>query len=516
MPQETELKLSLQARDLPRLLAHPLLNTRRPARHRLFNTYFDTPDLLLMQQRIAVRERRIGRRTLLTVKTAGQSVGGLSTRGEWEGPTRPGLFDFAALVDDAALAASLASMAWRLVPLFQTDFVRRTWLLDFAGARIEVALDQGSIGVDYPADAPRAAHNIQGLPILELELELKHGPVQALLDLAHRLALGPEGNAISGLWLHPFHRSKAERGLDLFLGRRVQPGKAEPQVLSPDMPLVQAFQSTALGCLAHLQANVSGYLAAAETSDLPDPEYLHQARVALRRLRTSLALFQPALPRRFVEHWQRHWRALAGTLGEARNWDVLDTELVPDWLEQAHAGADADPLAQWVQGQRRQTNDRANQCLCDPAYAVATLAFTRALLALPLDDQRRHPEALSPWARRRVRELHDRLVRVARRSPGPRDQGIHALRIQMKKARYGMELLASVIPTDSVRRSTALLERGQALLGVFNDLNTAQTLLAACTQPLAQRLRQDLEQEQVRLLQKVPAMNRRLVRARTP
>jgi inorganic triphosphatase YgiF len=43
---ETELKLSLSAPDLPRLLAHPLL-TQAGNTQRLLNTYFDTPDLAL-------------------------------------------------------------------------------------------------------------------------------------------------------------------------------------------------------------------------------------------------------------------------------------------------------------------------------------------------------------------------------------------------------------------------------------------------------------------------------------
>ncbi|MDV7393721.1 CYTH domain-containing protein, partial [Arthrospira platensis SPKY1] len=65
MVRETELKLSLRASDLPRLLAHPLLQVR-PATRRLLNTYYDTPALDLMRERIALRERRIGRRTWLT------------------------------------------------------------------------------------------------------------------------------------------------------------------------------------------------------------------------------------------------------------------------------------------------------------------------------------------------------------------------------------------------------------------------------------------------------------------
>ena len=157
-------------------------------------TYFDTSTLALRAQRMAVRERRVGRQTLLTVKTAGQSVGGLSQRGEWEAPTRPGAFGFTTLVSDPLLAEQLASAAWQLVPVFRTDFTRRSWVVQHGPARVEVALDQGFI----------ATGNAQGThrqPILELELELLDGPVDALLDLAHTLALGPSGQSARALRL---------------------------------------------------------------------------------------------------------------------------------------------------------------------------------------------------------------------------------------------------------------------------------------------------------------------------
>jgi inorganic triphosphatase YgiF len=161
-----------------------------------------------MHQRIAVRKRRQEGRTLLTVKTAGRSTGGLSRRTEWEAPSSPGRFDFAALVDDAPLAAQLSALASELVPVFQTDFRRRRWRLDFEGAVVEVALDEGVISVPARADVPTEA-------ILELELELLRGPDRALLALAQALGQGAPGTA--ALVLVPSDCSKAERGYRLFL-----------------------------------------------------------------------------------------------------------------------------------------------------------------------------------------------------------------------------------------------------------------------------------------------------------
>ena len=199
---ETELKLSLSAPDLPRLLSHPLL-AGAGSTQRLLNTYFDTPDLALQQSRMAVRERLAGDQWLLTVKTAGQSQNGLSRRQEWEAPTTPGALQFDTLIDDASLAAELMAMRPRLKALFCTDFERQRWVLSHADAQIEVALDQGRIHV--PGTDRQET-------LLELELELLNGPEAALLALADVLRQTPKGD----LMLTPSDISKAQRGMALW------------------------------------------------------------------------------------------------------------------------------------------------------------------------------------------------------------------------------------------------------------------------------------------------------------
>ena len=199
---ETELKLSLSAPDLPRLLAHPLL-AEAGSTQRLLNTYFDTPDLALQRRRMAVRERLAGEQWLLTAKTAGQSQNGLSRRQEWEGPTTPGTLAFDTLVDDTALAADLMALRPDLRALFCTDFERQRWVITHAGASIEVALDQGRIhvpGTDLSE------------PLLELELELLSGPESALMVLADELRQTPQGPVT----LTPSDASKAQRGMGLW------------------------------------------------------------------------------------------------------------------------------------------------------------------------------------------------------------------------------------------------------------------------------------------------------------
>jgi triphosphatase len=207
---ETELKLSLQAPDLPHLLAHPLLSASSSTQ-RLLNTYFDTPELALQQARMAVRERLAGEQWLLTVKTAGQSTAGLSRRQEWEGPTTPGALQFDTLVDDAGLSQTLMALRPQLQAMFCTDFERQRWVIAHGGAQIEIALDQGRIhvpGTDLSE------------PLLELELELLSGPEEALMALADVLRQTPQGPVS----LTPSDASKAQRGGTLWMRMR----SAEP------------------------------------------------------------------------------------------------------------------------------------------------------------------------------------------------------------------------------------------------------------------------------------------------
>lgn len=521
MSQETELKLEVHPQDLADLLRHPLLRAQQPHRERLFNTYFDTSTLALRAQRMAVRERRVGRRTLLTVKTAGQSVGGLSRRGEWEAPTQPGVFDFTALVSEPALAAQLASVAWQLVPVFRTDFTRRSWVLQHGEARVEVALDQGFIGTG----------NAQGnhrQPILELELELLEGPVDALLDLAHTLALGPRGQSASGLRLLPANRSKAERGYALFMGERLQPVKASALQLNAEMHPVQAFRAAALSCLTHLQANEAGVLHPGTEGTLPDPEFVHQARVALRRLRTGLRVFRAHLPTRFAAHWAGEWKALTNQLGDARNWDVFATEWLPELMADEGQGVPTDASGQWllhwVQDQRRGAWQRAAEALGSREHALRLLAFTRAVLCLqPADEPADATSAghgLADWARDTLRRRHADLQQQARAARRMGPEGRHALRIALKKLRYAQEFLTSVLPPKRVARSTAVLAEAQEMLGRLNDLTTAHTLLATAPPgPASARVVGWQQALQARLeagLLDLPAMERSLEKAPAP
>lgn len=502
---ETELKLRLRPQDLPRLLAHPLLQPP-PVPLALGNVYHDTPERDLSRRGLAVRQRRIGSEHLLTVKTAGHTVGGLSTRGEWEGPAPTTGWDFPGLMGDHPLAAELQALSPRLVPLLQTHFTRLRWRLHWQGAHLEVALDQGEV---------RAGEAVE--PLLELEIERLGGPLEALHDLAHTLALGASRGVPGGrvrshgpsgpLALMPEPRSKAERGFNLLDGRLPQPLKAPAVALQANLGPQAAFAQAALEALGTLQANLLGWAEPAQP--LPDPEFVHQARVALRRLRTGWRVFAPHLPTRLARHWAERCKALAHVLGPVRNWDVLETETLPPWLA-GLAATDAERLRTWVRRQRLKAHDEARRRLADPGFWwVPALALAQTLTRMTQADPA-PDEPLTAWARtvlaRQQRQTLRRLAPPRRHDP----EAWHEVRLDLKRLRYTTDFLAGLLPMP--KRLTQALTEAQALLGQINDLHTAQRLLVDAPWPVRAPLGQALTYALADALHELPARQRELRR----
>ncbi|MEO4048590.1 inorganic triphosphatase [Pseudomonas sp. CAU 1711] len=246
MNKETEIKLRISRETLAALREHPLLKKRNKSswqRCELFNQYFDTPARDLAAARVALRLRRDGEQLIQTLKTRGQSVAGLSERNEWDWYLNKAKLDTKLLGDDC-WPASLAELDKNsLQPLFTTDFVRDkaeiAWGRGKARTVIEAALDLGKVIAGEGEEE-----------ICELELELRQGEPQALLELACELA--------ADLPLMPCDISKAERGYRLFDAASYHLSLPAP-ALSAEMSLDDAFAALAWHLLGSSQRLAEQY-----------------------------------------------------------------------------------------------------------------------------------------------------------------------------------------------------------------------------------------------------------------
>jgi triphosphatase len=197
---EIELKLSIDPAHVDLLYQHPLLMQakNRPISELLISRYFDTADLRLRNQGLSLRLREAEGRMIQTLKTAGQQIGELHHRHEWEQPIQSTLPNIQAFSDEIAKKLATIIGTQPLVELFHTSFTRTSWdLYTEDGSQIELVLDQGVVKTET-----------QEASLHEIELELKQGDKNRLSHLATALK--------QTIPLSLETRSKAERGYLLY------------------------------------------------------------------------------------------------------------------------------------------------------------------------------------------------------------------------------------------------------------------------------------------------------------
>lgn len=441
MFDEIELKLGLSPDEAPRLRHAAMLRGLNASRRLLHSVYFDTPDLALMRQGVALRLRKVGRAWIQTVKAEARQAGALSVRPEWELPVRGGRLDIASLPEPARAFFPPAVVA-ALEPCFSTRFERTTWRIEHGGDLLELALDRGEI---------RAGR--RRLPISEVELELRAGQAVFLFDVAEQLS--------KAVAFHVEPRSKAERGYGLAGAVVSRPVKAIVPTIEMGATSGAAWRAMVGAALAQLSANVPGVLAE------DDPEYLHQARVAIRRLLALAGLARLAgLPR---PAWRGGLRALMAKLAPVREWDVFIAELLPGLPGLAPGERQAVSVAATrKQGLARR---RARAALRSAKFAALMLHIGRDLVGTAEGSG-----SIRHWVGTALDARLAALRRRGRRFKRLDAAGRHRVRIAAKKLRYVADAFAPLHGAAA----EAYLDRLAAVqdeLGRANDLRMAQQML---------------------------------------
>ena len=447
MSTEIELKLQLSPKAARKLADHPLLAVIASQKQHLLNTYFDTPSLELHARRVAVRFRKKGWQWLCTVKSAEPASGGLAMRSEWEAPATPGIFDFSH-VDAEDFREFLVKRSTKFEAIFTTDFHRQLWHVPFGESLIELAIDRGHI----ESCGRRST-------ICEIELELLSGRVDDIFGLTRQLQ--------ENIDLFPAIASKAERGYALFLNEPVRPFKSKPVPISEQQTPAEAFRCVALGCLEHFQRNEKGLLTGGE------PEFIHQARVALRRLRSAIKLFAPVLPPEFVAAYGQTWQTLAGALGDTRNWDVFLEETLPPIQATFPENRDLRHLRNAARRRAKAARHAVIRTLAVKEYPRLLVEFTSAIYSL--SDTL--PMPLKDFANERISCHARRAKKLATSHATLSPEERHRMRISFKKLRYTLEFFAPLLASNRLSPYLAALSQLQDELGLINDHVTANALI---------------------------------------
>jgi CHAD domain-containing protein len=404
---------------------------------RLETVHFDTPDLRLARWGCSLRHRAGEGWTLRLPSARGAPPPRLAFEGPASRPPPEAVSLVRAYVRRAALRPVARLSVWR----------RRLLVRDGGGADVAEIVD-GEVSVLH---GRRVADRFR-----ELEVYASDGA-----------AVGPLVGRLQ------------EAGATLSDGTTTYQRALGPAALVPEVEPRPVPASPTAGDVirAALTASVTALLRHDPGVRLGgDPEDVHQARVALRRLRSNLRTFRGLLDRDWAQGLRDEAGWLGRELGSVRDHEVLDERLEHEIgdLEPADRRT-ASALTQRIQSSIESARAELRQAIDSARY----LDLVEALIDAAREP-RLLPEAAAP-AREVLpglaRQPWRRLRRAARALPAdPPDEELHQLRILAKRARYAAEAVTPAAGPDAARfaRRAARL---QTVLGEHQDSVVARQWL---------------------------------------
>ncbi|MDA0789462.1 MAG: CYTH and CHAD domain-containing protein [Proteobacteria bacterium] len=457
MTLEIEMKFSLAPDGAEKLLAFcQSLGVVERRRH-LVTTYYDSYQHLLRKAGIVLRVRADGDRREQTIKIPGPGPLGMQVSTEVTVPL-PGEVPDVALFEPAFGAQGIPSRLRRklhLLPQFVTEIERAALDIEYQGARFELALDVGWL---------RAGQRSQR--ICEAEFELKDGNVAGMLDYAMRCVENQEMRLV--------HRTKSARGYALVRPSLVPgPTRAGRIKLKPGMSVGEAFRCVVGETMRHLHANE-------EPCRAGHAEGVHQARVAMRRMRAALWAFRHGLPKAPRKAFDQAFHECFQQLGPARDWQVFLSETLPAISRDQPDRLDViQRLRRIATAERRAATMGAVEMIESKRYSLLMLQFQHWLLELEGDDRPPFDGEVKPFAAHVLSKVHARLFQDTRPLARMPVEDLHGVRKRGKKARYAGEFFARLWSAKRVAPYLSSLEKLQDQLGAINDAAIAVRNLAA-------------------------------------
>jgi triphosphatase len=329
----------------------------------------------------------------------------------------------------------------------------------------ELACEQGPVVMVLLVGAVRAVageHRVSRL--------LLHGPMLPVRALA--LALAGELDLIVP------RTSLAAEALAIVSGIPPAPRHHGAPELPAGCSVADAF-SYAVGHLTDVILHFAP--AAAEGRDGPEP--VHQMRVAVRRLRSAIKVFQRAVSSPEVDTADASLKLLAAKLGPTRDWDVFVTETLAGVADAFPNDKHLKRLLAAAERRRRVCHSELRAFLTDPEFH--RLGIELACLAggkewqdtLGEAEQVELASSLDEFAARVLSRRLKRLIQVEDDLAKLPPDALHAVRLHAKRLRYAAEFFAPLYPGNGTGRYLRRLAQLQDRLGALNDVTVATGLL---------------------------------------
>ena len=420
------------------------------------DTYLDTEDWRIYQAGYALRIRRVkgknrAEATMKLLASEGEAPG-LRSRREISEPLDspdPEAFD-----DDSGPVGKRIGALFgpkKLRTLFEIQTHRNTFGLILEGSEVgAVALDETNIPLENDAEPTH---------VRRVEIEVEPDAVLRLEPFVERLRYACR--------LSPASASKYEAGL--FARGLAPPGP-------PEFGPTGVHDTLTAGELAFrvLREQFAVFLAHEPGTRIgEDPEELHDMRVAARRMRAAMKIFEMPLPVR-AQRFRNEFKWIGGALGEVRDLDV-QLERLDRWISSASSG-DREPL----EALRRVFQERRNKArrlmlrrLNSRRYARLVESFGAFLERGPsrrAQASRRPILAAAPdLVRKPYRKLRKLGDPLSEESSG---EEYHELRKKGKRLRYALEFLSDIYG-DPAKNLIKSLKELQDVLGDHQDAEVA-------------------------------------------
>jgi CHAD domain-containing protein len=208
-----------------------------------------------------------------------------------------------------------------------------------------------------------------------------------------------------------------------------------------------------------------------------DPAAVHAARVATRRLRSTLHTFRPLLDAERTEPLRDELKWLGRALGDVRDGDVMAERLaagVADEPPELVIGPVAARIHGRLAARTAEARTRLGEALDSPRYAALLHTLDGIVATEPSAEVT--GKRLRRLAGKALRRADRCLDEAARAADGDRDTHLHDARKAYKRARYAAEAIAPLAGRPA-RRLAKRITVLQDLLGAHHDAIATGELL---------------------------------------